>query len=312
MRLLRAAALASAPMSLAKAQEAEAPLCFTGCFKSFAWEGCTLDKSRPPGCHECLYVNNDRLTPNPAKPMLRQCEELCSARGWTDYYGLQDGTACYCGRGSLLRDTEVSEEQCAPCPDLQDERCGAMGAGNPADMVVYAQAGVCHGGGLGSTFSAAVLGLGCVYLAVGVAMEHRRTGAKGLEALPHRQQWLALHALVMDGFQFARGRRRGGSYARVDEGGRAAKRDEGAKEQGGARAKGAKGGGGKQKKSRKSKERRREGADGHGASLGSGSSREGAPAAEGRGDAPAPAPAAAAAAAGTAAGGGGRWIHIPN
>ena len=192
MRLLRAAALAGAPMSLAKAQEAEAQLCFVGCFKSFAWQGCTLDKSRPPGCHECLYVNNDRLTPNPAKPMLRQCEELCSARGWTDYYGLQDGTACYCGRGSLLRDTEVSEEQCAPCPDLQDERCGAMGAGNPADMVVYAQAGVCHGGGLGSTFSAAVLGLGCVYLAVGVAMEHRRTGAKGLDALPHRQQWRAL------------------------------------------------------------------------------------------------------------------------
>ena len=294
--LLRVAALASAPMSLA--QEAEAPLCFTGCFKSFAWEGCTLDKSRPPGCHECLYVNNDRLTPNPAKPMLRQCEELCSARGWTDYYGLQDGTACYCGRGSLLRDTEVSEEQCAPCPDLQDERCGAMGAGNPADMVVYAQAGVCHGGGLGSTFSAAVLGLGCVYLAVGVAMEHRRTGAKGLDALPHRQQWLALHALVMDGFQFARGRRRGGGYARgggysrVDEGGRAGKRDEGAKE------KGTGGGGGKQKKSRKSKERRREGGDGHGASSGAGSSR---------GESPAPAPAPAAAAAG-----GGRWVHVPN
>eukprot|EP01045_Picozoa_sp_COSAG04_P012193 COSAG04_NODE_812_length_10107_cov_2.942946_9_plen_312_part_00 len=311
MRLLRAAALASAPMSLAKAQEAEAPLCFVGCFKSFAWQGCTLDKSRPPGCHECLYVNNDRLTPNPAKPMLRQCEELCSARGWTDYYGLQDGTACYCGRGSLLRDTEVSEEQCAPCPDLQEERCGAVGAGNPADMVVYAQAGACHGGGLGSAFSAAVLGLGCVYLAVGVAMEHRRTGAKGLEALPHRQQWRALHALVMDGFQFARGRRRGGGYARVDDGGRAGKRDEGAKEQGGARAKGAKGGGGKQKKSRKSKERRREGANSHGASPGSGSSRKKTSAAEGKGDAPAPAPAPAPA-VGTAAGGGGRWVHVPN
>lgn len=34
-------------------------LCYLGCFTtahgSYGWEGCTLAKSRPPGCKECLY-----------------------------------------------------------------------------------------------------------------------------------------------------------------------------------------------------------------------------------------------------------------
>ena len=37
-------------------------------------------------------------------------------------------------------------------------------------------------------------------------LEHRKTGARGLAALPHRAFWLQLHGLVQDGVQFSRSR----------------------------------------------------------------------------------------------------------
>jgi len=56
---------------------------------------------------------------------------------------------------------------------------------------------------LGWTFSwCAILGA-MAYLVVGMGMENRRTGAKGVKALPHRAFWLQLHGLVMDGVQFS-------------------------------------------------------------------------------------------------------------
>ena len=165
--------------------------------------------------------------------------------------------------------------------------------------------------GWGATLLLVLTVASCAYLVGGVGHAANTEGKPlRLSSHPHLALWAEVHGLVVDGVEFSRGRRgRGGyMYARVDEGGRADKRDEGAKEKGSARAKA--GGGGKQKKSRTSKERRREGADGHGASPGSGTSK-GAPAVEGRGDAPTPAPPPAPV-EGTAAGGGGRWVHVPS
>ena len=44
---------------------------------------------------------------------------------------------------------------------------------------------------------------GMAYLTVGMTMQNRRTGAKGMSALPHRRFWLQLHGLVKDGVQFS-------------------------------------------------------------------------------------------------------------
>ena len=44
------------------------------------------------------------------------------------------------------------------------------------------------------------------YLLAGMTMQNRRTGAKGMAALPHRTFWLQVHGLVKDGVQFTAGR----------------------------------------------------------------------------------------------------------
>lgn len=43
------------------------------------------------------------------------------------------------------------------------------------------------------------------YLAIGMTIEHRRTGAKGIAALPHRRFWLGMYGLVRDGLHFSAG-----------------------------------------------------------------------------------------------------------
>ena len=210
--------------------DGDASLCWIGCWQGYGWEGCTLDRSRPPGCEQCLYVNNARLTPNKDNPMLRQCEAMCLAREY-QYYALQDESACYCGRGTLLADKQQADTECAPCPDLPGQLCGAMGKGK---LAVYALASVCPAGrAAGWLFSAAVVSAAVLYLAVGTALRHRRTGVRGLQALPHRERWLQVYGLVMDGVQFTRsvgsGRRSssgGNSYTRVSAGRGVASRDD--------------------------------------------------------------------------------------
>lgn len=55
---------------------------------------------------------------------------------------------------------------------------------------------------LGWEISAAVLGLGLAYVAIGGAVNHRNTGAVGLAAMPHREQWQQLRGLVTDGWHW--------------------------------------------------------------------------------------------------------------
>eukprot|EP01052_Picozoa_sp_SAG31_P041364 SAG31_NODE_6253_length_2102_cov_1.213180_2_plen_257_part_00 len=47
---------------------------------------------------------------------------------------------------------------------------------------------------------------GGVYLAAGMVASNRRTGATGLDALPHRRFWVQLYGLVVDGLQYTRSR----------------------------------------------------------------------------------------------------------
>ena len=144
-----------------------------------------------------------------------------------------------------------------------------------------------------------VVGLGgAVYFGGGYLHGKRTRGARGVQALPHAQHWLALHGLVSDGLALVRGGRGGRGYERVAAGTQ------------GPKQKGGKAGKGKGKKEKGSgKERSGNEKDGKAASGKQRGSdrREAAPA-----PAPAPAPAAApSAAAGTAAGDGGRWVHVP-
>ena len=144
-----------------------------------------------------------------------------------------------------------------------------------------------------------VVGLGgAVYFGGGYLHGKRTRGARGVQALPHAQHWLALHGLVSDGVALVRGGRGGTGYERVAAGNQ------------GPKQKGGKAGKGKGKKEKGSgKERSGNEKDGKAASGKQRGSdrREAAPA-----PAPAPAPAAApSAAAGTAAGDGGRWVHVP-
>lgn len=279
----------------------DASLCWIGCWQGYGWEGCTLDKSRPPGCEQCLYVNNARLTPNKDNPMLRQCEAMCLAREY-QYYALQDESACYCGRGTLLADKQQADTECAPCPDLPGQLCGALGKGK---LAVYALASVCTTGhAAGWLFSAAVVSAAVVYLAIGTALRHRRTGARGFQALPHREQWLQVYGLVMDGVQFTRsvpsGRRTSGGkngYTPVG------------KERGVASCDDDRGGA----KGRPPRDQTHKGK----------SKRSTAPKVDGNNDSkdgslPSPSATARTATSGapaaltnTAAGGGGRWVHVP-
>ena len=144
-----------------------------------------------------------------------------------------------------------------------------------------------------------VVGLGgAVYFGGGYLHGKRTRGARGVQALPHAQHWLALHGLVSDGVALVRGGRGGRGDERVAAGNQ------------GPKQKGGKAGKGKGKKEKGSgKERSGNEKDGKAASGKQRGSdrREAAPA-----PAPAPAPAAApSAAAGTAAGDGGRWVHVP-
>jgi hypothetical protein len=318
-------------------------LCPLGCFEHYGWEGCTLDNSRPPGCEQCLYVNNERLTPNKNNPMLRQCEALCDAKGY-QYYALEDGTACYCGRGTVLASKQLADSECGACPDLPGAMCGNLGG---SKMAMYALAAACpRGRSLGLLFSAVVLGSAVLYLAVGIALRHRRTGAKGLQALPHREQWLQLHGLVMDGVQFTRATAAGRS-GRGGGGGGYAKVGEAARGGGsGSRPSNSGGGGGgvgesgsssspprrvdRTKKGKRSKENTSKSKSKGGSTSSSRRSSDrappdAAPAAGGSSSAAAAAggagagggggggggEAAAAAVGSTAAGSGGRWVHVP-
>ena len=147
-----------------------------------------------------------------------------------------------------------------------------------------------------------VVGLGgAVYFGGGYLHGKRTRGARGVQALPHAQHWLALHGLVSDGVALVRGGRGGRGakgYERVAAAGTSPEH------------KGGKAGKGKRKKD-KSSEKERGGKE-KGGKAASGKRRgsdrrEAAPA-----PAPAPAPAATpSAAAGTAAGDGGRWVHVP-
>lgn len=60
---------------------------------------------------------------------------------------------------------------------------------------------------------------GLAYVTVGMLMQNRRTGAKGMAALPHRTFWLQVHGLVKDGVQFTASRAgvtlTGGAYSRL-------------------------------------------------------------------------------------------------
>ena len=55
-----------------------------------------------------------------------------------------------------------------------------------------------------------VVGLGgAVYFGGGYLHGKRTRGARGVQALPHAQHWLALHGLVSDGVALVRGGRGG-------------------------------------------------------------------------------------------------------
>eukprot|EP01043_Picozoa_sp_COSAG02_P015489 COSAG02_NODE_662_length_18752_cov_10.146464_9_plen_389_part_00 len=305
-------------------------LCPLGCFEHYGWEGCTLDNSRPPGCEQCLYVNNERLTPNKNNPMLRQCEALCDAKGY-QYYALEDGTACYCGRGTLLASKQLTDSECGACPDLPGSMCGNIGG---SKMAMYALSAACpRGRSLGLLFSTVVLGSAVLYLAVGIALRHRRTGAKGLQVLPHREQWLQLHGLVMDGVQFTRATAAGRS-GRGGGGGGYAKVGEAARGGGGAGVSSSSSSSPprrveRTKKGKRSKEKTSKTKSKGGTTIDSSSRSsdrapaDAAPAAGGSSSAAAAAGGAgaggdggggggeAAAVGSTAAGSGGRWVHVP-
>ena len=212
---------------LPAATVAETPLCYLGCFTSgdtYMWDGCTLENSRPqceapcPG-RACLYLHNARLKPNPANPILRQCEAACRQKGFM-YMAVNDGTACYCGRGHTGADSMQPDSNCQACPDLPDSKCGLCGhhSGNPAYRIAPVGATSCPftGTALGWDFSALLLGLGFVYLSVGTILKHRRTGLRGWQALPHRTEWQQLHSIVCDGVRFTL---RGGGGGGGDGGG---------------------------------------------------------------------------------------------
>eukprot|EP01052_Picozoa_sp_SAG31_P057779 SAG31_NODE_17288_length_676_cov_1.512998_1_plen_194_part_10 len=109
------------------------PLCYIGCFASYGWEGCTIDNSRPPGSKSCLYVTGERMAFDEDDPLLRRCAAECQKRShgnpWT-YYGLNDGTACYCGRGAVLEHGRLDDTHCAVCPDLPGMHCTSLGQGD--------------------------------------------------------------------------------------------------------------------------------------------------------------------------------------
>jgi hypothetical protein len=262
--------------------------------------------------------------------MLRQCEALCDAKGY-QYYALEDGTACYCGRGTLLASKQLTDSECGACPDLPGSMCGNIGG---SKMAMYALAAACpRGRSLGLLFSTVVLGSAVLYLAVGIALRHRRTGAKGLQALPHREQWLQLHGLVMDGVQFTRATAAGRS-GRGGGGGGYAKVGEAARGGGGAGVSSSSSSSPprrveRTKKGKRSKEKTSKTKSKGGTTIDSSSRSsdrapaDAAPAAGGSSSAAAAAGGAgaggdggggggeAAAVGSTAAGSGGRWVHVP-
>jgi hypothetical protein len=202
-------------LALLPVAAAETPLCYLGCFMNrgdtYMWDSCTLPNSRPQceapcSGRACLYLNNARLTLSAANPVLRQCEAACRQKGFM-YMALNDGTACYCGRGHLGADSTLPDSKCEICPDLPGSRCGLINhlSGNPVYRIAHPGATSCPftGTALGWDFSALLLGLGLVYLSVGTMMTHRRTGGvRGWQALPHRTEWQQLHSLVRDGIGF--------------------------------------------------------------------------------------------------------------
>ena len=280
-------------------------------------------------------MDNARMTPNPAHPMLLQCQEKC--KDW-NYFATEDGTACYCGRGTLLASLQLpDDERCAICPDLPGAHCGKIGA-REGSMAVYllrethyashksfttciplavwwwiygiyvprsryAQPGYCPSGrSAGWDFTAAFVGAALLYLAVGSAMEHQRTGAKGIQALPHLERWRQLAGLVYDGVEFAKG---SGGRGRSGGSGREYRSLPEAERQPSGRT--------REKESKKESKK---------SSSSSSSSKARSPSKverkkEARVSEPEPetllqsSAAAAVALPGTASAGGGRWVHVP-
>jgi len=152
--------------------------------------------------------------------------------------------------------------------------------------------------GLGWTLVGLILGGGAAYLAVGAGIRHRQ-GQRGAALLPHRAEWLALHALALDGVAFARsgggraaGRQRGGQG---DEG----RGDERA-EKAGKRERKQKHETSEKERKRKGKRRTEDRTQPLLADAGAGTAEPQRDGADGD------------AAKSSSAGGGGRWIHVPS
>lgn len=147
----------------------------------------------------------------------------------------------------------------------------------------------------GGPFVIAFVLCAVAYLSVGAVLNARQTGAKGVAALPHRAQWLALAALAVDGVAFARGRvqgRRREEYNALGPSPGDAGPPSG-REVAGCGKEHQRGGANKKK--------HRGGERGAKMAIGAPSS-EPQPAVDG---------AAAVESVSTAAGSGGRWVHVP-
>ena len=239
------------------------------------------------------------LNPRPAR--LWRCAD-CSAICWAYlsaapaysgvvFAGTQAQKQCWCGfemtANSLLPATDCA----LACPGDATQKCGGPCLSTVSKID-------CRG--LGWTLVGLILGGGAAYLAVGAGIRHRQ-GQRGAALLPHRAQWLALHALALDGVAFARsgggraaGRQRGGQgeEGRGDE--RAEKAGKRERKQ-------------KQETSETSKERKRKGkrrtedrTEPLLADAGAGTAEPQTGGADGD------------VAKSSSAGGGGRWIHVPS
>jgi hypothetical protein len=173
--------------------------------------GCSSGYAAPPrGDCRCAagdvelgidYMGNDIGGEHHGIRTVQSCCELCAATAGCTWF--QQGT----GAAENICWMKTKGGAGGGLPSQKQPRIGASVAAAFRSSGPY----YCHVG-LGAQFCMALFGVASMYLVGGIAYGVRVQGKPCAlpAAHPHAEQWRELHALVMDGVAFARGRRRPG------------------------------------------------------------------------------------------------------